>query len=266
MVSKKELFGGIAILTFVIVSTINPNFGYSESSSQSEPITHTLTTLLDTAEQENIEVNSWHTYTREVVDKEASERDVQNWLNEMSRDYPQLDWKEDPNWNEDHGIKRIGKNEDASTGMQERMTLVAYQPSPNSSTYTAYVLVEQEHTNALNENQIGQQIEMIDEAIYPWQTPENTYLRIEGEAKVAEGDSVTDQAEELLNAYDGNHIEQLSESTFASISAHSSNLPKTGLTTNGEDMNLQIAVRQEGRGLGGETNVTIGTPIITTEY
>ncbi|MCD8502193.1 MAG: YwmB family TATA-box binding protein [Bacillaceae bacterium] len=51
--------------------------------------------------------------------------------------------------------------------------------------------------------------------------------------------------------------------TFISLSAYTE-LWDTYIITNQKKMNLQVALRNTG--MGGETTITIGTPIITVEY
>ncbi|UTW70831.1 YwmB family TATA-box binding protein [Anaerobacillus sp. HL2] len=74
-----------------------------------------------------------------------------------------------------------------------------------------------------------------------------------------------EQAEIILDEFSAQQIELLKEETFISVSAYT-NTWNNLLTTNEQtNMNLQIAIRAKER-LGGKTTVTIGTPIITTEY
>jgi hypothetical protein len=67
----------------------------------------------------------------------------------------------------------------------------------------------------------------------------------------------------LLDAFNAKEIEALKEESFISTSAYTPMFAER-IETNKEAMNLQLAIRTEG--LGGKTNIIVGTPIITIEY
>lgn len=72
------------------------------------------------------------------------------------------------------------------------------------------------------------------------------------------------QANELVRAFSGVSVEELKEETFVSLSAYTELWEQAIYTGHQHKMNLQVALRTEG--LGSKTTVTIGTPIITSEY
>ena len=72
---------------------------------------------------------------------------------------------------------------------------------------------------------------------------------------------ISDKTNEILSRFHANVIEQVEEKTFESVSAYTNEWKDT-IKTNGRKMNLQVGVRAAKEG----TTVTIGTPIITTEY
>lgn len=59
--------------------------------------------------------------------------------------------------------------------------------------------------------------------------------------------------------------EVLKEETFVSLSAYNNEWDTGIALVNGNNMNVQVALRQN-PDLGQQTRVTLGTPIITTEY
>jgi hypothetical protein len=67
----------------------------------------------------------------------------------------------------------------------------------------------------------------------------------------------------LLAAFKADEIESIRENNFISVSAISPLFAET-LKRNHDNMNLQLAVRSQG--LGSDTTLVIGTPIITIEY
>lgn len=67
----------------------------------------------------------------------------------------------------------------------------------------------------------------------------------------------------LLSRFNGKEIEALKEESFMSVSAKSP-LFAGSIDHQKNSMNLQIGIRSEG--LGAQTTVVVGTPIITIEY
>ena len=73
------------------------------------------------------------------------------------------------------------------------------------------------------------------------------------------------EAKTLLNKYSGKNIQNLKEENFISLSAYTENWDTKIPLGNEEFMNLHIAYRNSNEN-SGITKVTIGTPIITSEY
>ena len=73
------------------------------------------------------------------------------------------------------------------------------------------------------------------------------------------------EAKTLLNRFSGKTVESLNEENFISLSAYTDNWDTKIPLGNEEFMNLHIAYRNSNEN-SGITKVTIGTPIITSEY
>lgn len=71
------------------------------------------------------------------------------------------------------------------------------------------------------------------------------------------------QVKQLLTAFNAQQIESLMEESFVSVSAYTG-LWEEALSSQQQEMNLQIALRKTG--MGGQTTLVVGTPIITSEY
>lgn len=69
--------------------------------------------------------------------------------------------------------------------------------------------------------------------------------------------------DEVLSGFDAKEIEALKEENFMSVSA-ASPVFSDSIDTKKNNMNLQIGLRSEG--LGAQTTIVVGTPIITIEY
>lgn len=71
------------------------------------------------------------------------------------------------------------------------------------------------------------------------------------------------EANNLLKRFHAKPVESLNEQRFVSISGFTNDWDHSIKTKNGK-MNIQISLRSAG--MGERTTVTVGTPIITTEY
>lgn len=71
------------------------------------------------------------------------------------------------------------------------------------------------------------------------------------------------KTKKLLEQFEAKPVEELNEETFVSVSGLTKKWNHSIPTQNG-NMNIQVALRSES--LGENTIVTVGTPIITTEY
>lgn len=72
---------------------------------------------------------------------------------------------------------------------------------------------------------------------------------------------ISKKAQEFLSRFHAKVIEKVEEKTFESVSAYTNDWVDS-INTNGRKMNFQVGLRTVRSG----TTVTIGTPIITTEY
>ncbi|MBU9723410.1 MULTISPECIES: YwmB family TATA-box binding protein [Bacillaceae] len=97
--------------------------------------------------------------------------------------------------------------------------------------------------------------------------PADIFLRIEGTVSENDALNVQQMGQKLMDTFSAQVVEEVQEDNFVSLSALTPHW-NNKLITNGQEMNLQAAVRQldYNEGLGGKTTVTIGTPLITTEY
>ncbi|PRX77121.1 TATA-box binding protein [Bacillus sp. V-88] len=73
-----------------------------------------------------------------------------------------------------------------------------------------------------------------------------------------------ESAKQILNDFQANYVEGLNEDEFLSISAYNSNWQSRIPSKNDKNLNLQLGFRYDS-GLN-KTNITIGSPIIVTEY
>ncbi|GAE33645.1 YwmB family TATA-box binding protein [Halalkalibacter akibai] len=90
-----------------------------------------------------------------------------------------------------------------------------------------------------------------------------TYVQIQVSDRSNMND-IEKKATKWIQQLSAEPVEALKEDSFVSYSAYNPDW-NSFIETNGQRMNIQVAIRENQR-LGAGTTVTIGTPIITTEY
>ncbi|WP_349408807.1 YwmB family TATA-box binding protein [Pseudalkalibacillus sp. SCS-8] len=147
-----------------------------------------------------------------------------------------------------------------SLGFQERVSVFAY---PHKNRYNTYIIYEVQ----------GNEWNPADwEAYKPLYRAKvqlllgnnpTIYTCVKGQKSDKMGIVLQNLAKQLIQSFDAHIIDELNEETFLSLSAYTDEW-KHSITTKQQQMNLQIGLRNNG--IGGKTTITIGTPIITTEY
>ncbi|WP_368503090.1 YwmB family TATA-box binding protein [Alkalihalophilus sp. As8PL] len=146
----------------------------------------------------------------------------------------------------------------------ERLSIYAYEQNGSYEIIHTYEL-NGTSTQALGERELHELLEerrtlfsLQDSPVYS----QVTSVRAEDSEYVEP--SLMEQARAMISTLGAKEIESLNEETFVSVSAYN-DVWTDAIVTNGNKMNLQVALRS-GDTMGTGTTVTIGTPIITTEY
>ncbi|WP_257348122.1 YwmB family TATA-box binding protein [Pseudalkalibacillus decolorationis] len=147
-----------------------------------------------------------------------------------------------------------------SSGIKERVSVFAY---PHKSHYKTYIIYEVEGQDWLNHKWNSFKSIFRDKVqLFLGESP-SIYTCVQGEQSDTMGIVLQKRAEQLVQSFNATTIEALHEETFLSLSAYTDQW-KHSILTDQQEMNLQIGIRTHG--IGGKTTITIGTPIITTEY
>ncbi|MFV8826347.1 YwmB family TATA-box binding protein [Alkalihalobacterium sp. APHAB7] len=212
-----------------------------------------LVYIVHLMEEQEVQIENWRLYTRgtgkEVKDIHEYEEELQQMMaSEQNFQWDLKDWKQHEHW------KVTGTN-----GV-EQLTVLAY---PLEEQYSMYLIYEWMGTG------YPQDVEAITsfflkrlDQLYV-ETP-TVFTTVSGNHEEIKPSSMYDFGSELVKSFSAEKVEELKEETFISISAYNKQW-EDSLDTNGNNMNLQVALRQDPR-LGAKTTITIGTPIITTEY
>ncbi|MGM7703049.1 YwmB family TATA-box binding protein [Pseudalkalibacillus sp. Hm43] len=170
---------------------------------------------------------------------------------------PEFRWDEVDETNEHWKVSGYTNN---SFGLTEKVTLFAY---PHKGQYMTYIIYEVMGT-AWDPEEWDAYRPIYREKVQLLIGKNPTiYTCVKGEKSATMGIVLQKLAKQLVQSFDATIIESINEETFLSLSAYTDEW-KQSIATKQQEMNLQIGLRNNG--IGGKTTITIGTPIITTEY
>lgn len=244
----------MTVVFILILFCIHISVSYAESSRNHQK----LEMMAEQLERHNFTLKKWTLYTRGNM---GFSKDVNGYLDTVKKlqaKMPELQWSTEPvkvrgEWK----VSGSKKNHDGSV---ERLTVIAY---PHKKQYESYFIYAVEGT-LFPENGFKKTERLFYEKAEKFARKKLNYFScISGISDDRMKFGLYNEAHELVSSFSAVPIEELQEETFVSLSAYTA-LWDDAITTAQDKMNLQIAVRTDG--LGGRTTVTIGTPIITSEY
>lgn len=235
---KKTLF---VLLSFLAVGFMI--FNLTKAKSESD-----LFIMASILERENIFIHEWSLHAREQLETPHKKET----LNQLMKQYPDWNWDVIENgdkW-EAHAVSHPKK------GIQEMIQIL----SSSGQTYLIYEVKgkgwNEETKNFLEASSFAKMDEIFHGKV-------NIFSCIYSEIGDKINKSLPSYVQNLLTAFQAKEIETLQEDSFIATTAFSPLFSEKikGAT---EDMNVQIGLRSEG--LGGNTTLVVGTPIITIEY
>ncbi|USK62455.1 YwmB family TATA-box binding protein [Peribacillus asahii] len=212
-----------------------------------------LLEITDVAKQQNIEIKRWSMYIKKPIVQYDRIENVKNKIDNIQEEEDGFTWTKEQF--QDDYYKIIGQKKDNITNISEKI-LIIYFPFNNQYSLSVTYDVEGNGWNEKNWGGISKRYESeIDKF--------SVFYTVEGTTKVKK--SLNTEANNLLKSFSGKIVESLNEGNFVSLSAYT-NQWNTKLSLGKQKfMNLHIAYRNS-NDFNGITNVTIGTPIITSEY
>lgn len=202
-----------------------------------------LLTLVSVLEDEHILINEWSLYSREMVENAEPHQVIADLKDQFS------EWS----WSESNETTTATST---SPNFHEQIKIVTNQ----SHTYVMYEVKGQDW-NEKSEAFVTKEWQEQLLTIFDGQA--STFSCIKGEFGDKMDEALPVSMNGLLEAFDAEQIEALEEENFLSTSAYSSLF--SGSISEDHDMNLQLGLRKPD-GMGGNTTLVVGTPIITIEY
>ncbi|MCY8092760.1 YwmB family TATA-box binding protein [Bacillus haynesii] len=203
----------------------------------------------------DVELEEWTLHTKKQLT--LSEKDFFAKLKHFKKQHRQYQWtltRED-----DDTVKATGVFQDKKNHINSKIYLVS---THKNQRLVSYLLYEQKGAGPReNWNATYKQFERDAFDIMREKTAIFTCLKghLNGMMNVV----LQKKANELVHEFDAKSVEDLIEPNFVSISAYT-NEWKESIKTEKHLMNLQVSLRNAG--MGEKLTVTVGTPIVTTEY
>jgi hypothetical protein len=235
---KKTLYVLLSFLTMGLMI-----FNLAKAKSEQD-----LFTMASILENENIFIKEWSLHAREQLETPLAK----DKMTQLMKQYP--DWKWDVIEDEEKWEAQAVSNLD--NGIHEKIQIL-------SSAGQSYLIYEvkgkgwNEDTKELLETSSFTKMDEIFHGTV------NIFSCIYSDIGDKIDESLPSHVNNLLTAFQAKEIETLEEDSFISTTAFSPLFSEKIKGTKG-DMNIQIGLRTEG--LGGNTTLVVGTPIITIEY
>ncbi|WNB92339.1 YwmB family TATA-box binding protein [Bacillus sp. NEB1478] len=238
-----------------ILLTIWITSGYAKTDDKTNEIPHIIDVLI----KDGAKPDKWTMYFRGKLGFDSNGLGYLNQAEELKRQWPEFNWvvSEDASGHE----KLSGELRNDDLQVTEKVTVITYPQKQQMESYFIYAV-----EGLVNTNQNWKEIKHL--------MNNRTKDSIGGNPNIFScvtgtyGDKmVVDlyfKANELVQSFSGISVEELKEETFVSLSAYTEQWEQAIYTGHNHKMNLQVALRTEG--MGSKTTVTIGTPIITSEY
>ncbi|WP_078544092.1 YwmB family TATA-box binding protein [Litchfieldia alkalitelluris] len=210
--------------------------------------------LIEIAAESGVEYSSWTVYSRGLIEYVANETELNERFESFIDEHPEFVWKIE-NEKVDHHFLMKGVKENSSQQLYETIIVTGYLYNGEYEINVAYEITGESWTKE------------VKQYVYStYQTKFNDsemFYTIRGTLN-SESENLKKKAEQLLKGFNGELTEGLFEQDFISMSALADEIDAPVMKNAGHEMNLQIGLRaNEASNL---VDVTIGTPIITTEY
>ncbi|MBT2758781.1 YwmB family TATA-box binding protein [Mesobacillus foraminis] len=210
-----------------------------------------LLQITDVAKEQNINIQSWAMYIKQPIKEYQKVEDVKKQIEQFKQEYNGFFWDRQ----EDKGDHYVitGKRNLPSLNTNEKILLIYF---PSGDHYNLSITYDVKG--------VGWDHQAFDEILRKYQTEIDqfsVFYTIQGHTDLKS--NLKRETDNLLKEFSGQTVELINEPNFISVSASTKRWKNSIPLGNEKDMNLHIAYRNSNNGI---TTVTIGTPIITSEY
>ncbi len=245
------------VTVFIIIVVILGYAHVSQVNSKEASFMQSTKDMFALAEAEDLAIQEWRIQVRGEQGFIASVKEFHQHVHNLSEQLTGWEMKEtvdsDANW-----TAQI-VHRDPKSAATESIRIYAYPVNGEQVLTHTYELTGLSEKN----RDISQLEEFINNRLEYFNLS-NAQIITELTART-ETEQLLTTARRYLASLGAVEVEGLAEETFVSISAYNDEWGDVITIKDESQMNVQVALRQEQR-LGLGTTVTIGTPIITTEY
>ncbi|HET6871424.1 MAG TPA: YwmB family TATA-box binding protein [Sporolactobacillaceae bacterium] len=221
------------------------------------PSLNALPQIVHVLQHEKVKIKDWSIYAREAHTQTVSLEQVKKQADHLKVHYPEFNWSTKT---EKMDVRFEGVKTNKRLGTSEKITLLAYPRKNAYQTYLIYVVSGTKWDEKTWKDQLSSTVQ---DQINQFITDNNGKI-----FSCASGDFgdkmdvvLSKKSERILKDLKAKPIEADQEKTFMSISAYTE-LWKETIQTDKKRMNVQLGLRT----VDHRTTVTLGTPIITSEY
>ncbi|MFC0612132.1 YwmB family TATA-box binding protein [Scopulibacillus daqui] len=246
----------ITALLFIIIFFFG---AYSHSTAQSRNYQASfkqLEDMVDAVKEQKAEVSHWSLYAREISYPFKRPEDFYEQAGHFKESLPEYKWQ---SITKEQGTYQLtGYRIIPNTKAKESVSFFAY---PQNNQYKTYIIYEVQGNEwnrkswRFNSREIATKLSKI------FNGKETIFSCVNGKYSGKMKAGLLKRTEQVLAHFSAEKVEQDNEKTFVSVSAYN-RYWKDSIETNQRKMNLQVALRT----VGNASTITIGTPIITSEY
>jgi TATA-box binding len=206
---------------------------------------------------EDILLEEWSFYAREQVTGFEGEQDVKEYADELKQKFPGWEWTV----NETSEKWEWTAVSPASTHHTEVLQFLSTRTNQPQAAYIVYSVRGKQWNESSERFFSGSKFKNRLNDIFRGKP--TVFSCMKGVYSDKIDTALGLKMDQVLSGFDAKELEALKEENFMSVSA-ASPVFSDSLDTKKDHMNLQIGLRSEG--LGAQTTIVVGTPIITIEY
>lgn len=216
-----------------------------------------LVQITSVMEQSDIDITNWSLYGKSTSGFVSNFNGYVQKVESLQAKSPSFQWEKPVQTKEHWSVTGFNIH---SSGIEERVSVFAY---PHKDQYRTYIIYEVEGQGWKPHAWDSYKTEFRHKVHSFLGESPSIYTCVRGTDSDTMDIVLRKKAKQLVQSFEAKTIEALLEETFLSLSAYTDQW-KHSILTDQQKMNLQIGIRTHG--IGGKTTITIGTPIITTEY
>lgn len=240
---KKTILILLCFLLLVTITTKETKAFYEDNE---------LSQITKIAVQNNINVNTWTMYIKEPIKQFTTMSDLDKSVSTFMKTEKDYKWSK-KQAEKDH-FKIEGKKESANLELEEKVLIIIYSQNGKYNLSITYDI-----KGNWNESKWPAIFNMYKNKIENY----STFYTVQGTANVEQ--SLYNEASHLLADFSGEEVQSLNENNFVSLSAYTKRWENKLPLGDNQYMNLHIAYRVTSESTN-KVKVTIGSPIITSEY